>query len=789
MEKSSVKLKDKTIKVNYRKFNRYMELNTIVFISMAFLLSRTILMGTIAPLGLAFFIYVSKIEKYRLPTFMATLLGIVLSGNTMPYILKYILCLIIYMSINKKIKGINSTWKIALVGTFIILPISIGQALLSNRYVYDIFIAIMESSIAFIGIYIFSYGIDLLSNSNKKITMNVEEIISLSIIVTLSIMGIGDMYILGVSLKTVLSTILILMASIIGGAAMGATSGVIVGIAFMISNITNAIYMGVFSVSGLISGAFNRLNKYICIIGYILSWLMMYGYSLGIGLDIQQVRDMLIGCLIVLLLPKKVFDRIENRIRVNMNSNEVVNDYIDRMKSLTNNRLLNMSKAYDSIADTFDKIREKEKVVDQKDIASIIDMIYIDQCKNCGMKRRCWDLKFNYTYTLMNEILQSIEEEGELKIDCVPEDFVKECITPEGVIKTINNYYKLFLVDYNWTVRFSESRKLIANQIRSISKSMKSISYDLENNIVLDLEKENDLKDELERNYISVNKINYITKSDDDFEIVINKNNCIDGCLCDKKLTNIISDYMGTSVSAQKVGCRSLGQECKITFSRSQKYKAITEVISMSKDGHILCGDNYTHMEIRDSKYMMAISDGMGKGRKAYEESSITIDILEKMMDAKIEDEIVINTINNMLLLKSSDEMFSTLDLGIVDLKRGILETIKMGACPTYIMRDNKDIDLISSSSLPVGILCDINLDRKTTKVKDGDYIIMVSDGILDAGKNNNMGDNWLIYFIKDMQTTNPKEIASLILDKSLEMQGETIEDDMTVLVTKIYKN
>ena len=56
----------------------------------------------------------------------------------------------------------------------------------------------------------------------------------------------------------------------------------------------------------------------------------------------------------------------------------------------------------------------------------------------------------------------------------------------------------------------------------------------------------------------------------------------------------------------------------------------------------------------------------------------------------------IINTINNMLLLKSSDEeMFSTLDLGIIDLKKGTLETIKMGACSTYIKRNDKDIDLI----------------------------------------------------------------------------------------------
>ena len=79
----------------------------------------------------------------------------------------------------------------------------------------------------------------------------------------------------------------------------------------------------------------------------------------------------------------------------------------------------------------------------------------------------------------------------------------------------------------------------------------------------------------------------------------------------------------------------------------------------MSRDGYVLSGDNYTYMEVSDGKYIMSISDGMGKGKKAYDESSVTIDILEKMIDAKIDNEIVINTINNMLLLKSSEEMFS----------------------------------------------------------------------------------------------------------------------------------
>ena len=51
------------------------------------------------------------------------------------------------------------------------------------------------------------------------------------------------------------------------------------------------------------------------------------------------------------------------------------------------------------------------------------------------------------------------------------------------------------------------------------------------------------------------------------------------------------------------------------------------------------------------------------------------------------------------------------------------------------------------------------------------------------------MGDNWLIYFLKTIETTNPKEISNLILDRALEIQGGVVDDDMTVLVTKVYSS
>ena len=68
--------------------------------------------------------------------------------------------------------------------------------------------------------------------------------------------------------------------------------------------------MGIYSFAGLVGGAFSRLNKYFCILGYILSWIIMYSYTSGLSSNIMEVRDILIASLIVIILPKSFFDRV-----------------------------------------------------------------------------------------------------------------------------------------------------------------------------------------------------------------------------------------------------------------------------------------------------------------------------------------------------------------------------------------------------------------------------------------------------------------------------------------------
>lgn len=765
----------------------FISFEVILLSIIGFLLSRTTIIGSVAPLSIAFFMGTLKSDRYKIPVFLTSLIGILFSFNDVENIMKYILTLSIIMLISTNIKINESKLKLSIIATFVMLPITILQVILSKMYIYDVFIYLLELLLLFIFTYIFTFGIDMITNINNKMLIRVEEAIAISFLVIFSIMGIGELSLFNLSIKNILATTFVILSSIVGGASIGCSSGAIVGLTFMLNNVSSYIYVGIYSLSALIGGAFNKLNKVYCIIGYLLTFIITYFYTSGMDIEINNVIEIVVASSIIMLMPKSIISKLEGFMNVNEGNNVVVNDYIKRNTDAINNRLVKVYQTYDELAETFDKVRQKDKIIDNRDIASIIDMIYNDECSVCSMKRKCWEIKFNYTYNLMYDMLQELEESGQSDKYRINENFRKECLKPEQIAKIASYYYRMFVLDYNWSVKFSESRKIIANQIKSISKSIETISKDLKENVSINLDKEKQIFDELQRNNISLSKVSYTSNSKTEFEICIEKNNCSDYRLCEEKIVPLLSEFAEEELCAQKIGCHSLGGRCRINLRRAQKYKAITQVAKMSKDGHIFCGDNYTYMDINDGKYMVAVSDGMGKGKKAYEESHLTIDILEKMMESGIDDDIVINTVNNMLLLKSNtEEMFSTIDLGIFDLKKGVLETVKMGACSTYIKRNKEDVDLISSSSLPVGILSNIKLDRKSTKINKGDIVVMVSDGIVDAGKNKNLGDNWLTYFLKQIESTNPKDIADEILDKALQIQDGKIEDDMTVLVTKV---
>lgn len=47
-------------------------------------------------------------------------------------------------------------------------------------------------------------------------------------------------------------------------------------------------------------------------------------------------------------------------------------------------------------------------------------------------------------------------------------------------------------------------------------------------------------------------------------------------------------------------------------------------------------------------------------------------------------------------------------------------------------------MEIIRSATLPIGVLQDIEIDTETRKLESGDYVIMVTDGVMDACRQEN---------------------------------------------------
>ena len=201
------------------------------------------------------------------------------------------------------------------------------------------------------------------------------------------------------------------------------------------------------------------------------------------------------------------------------------------------------------------------------------------------------------------------------------------------------------------------------------------------------------------------------------------------------------------------------------------------------KDKSEISGDNKIELKLKDGKYLVAISDGMGSGKEANESSKKALTMLKSLLEAGFKKEESLELINSSLL-NQEKEIYSTLDILIVDLYKGKLEFIKNGACPTYI-KNGKKVQIIKASSLPAGIVEDSKLQVYDKDISNGDILLMCSDGILDSNVEYKNKELWLKYLLEDIETQNTKKIADIVLNESIDNNYGIAKDDMTVIVCK----
>lgn len=331
------------------------------------------------------------------------------------------------------------------------------------------------------------------------------------------------------------------------------------------------------------------------------------------------------------------------------------------------------------------------------------------------------------------------------------------------------------------------STPVFARQMGEIGENLQNLSTVMCNPVPLPGQSDRLLVHQLERQNIRVRELSMVQGIYGRNELYLEARTLHGRVITTKEIAEIISSVLGKPYRAAPAGRMILNREYHVVqFEEDVRYRYLTGVQRVAKAGEAISGDNFSQMELRNGQFLMLLADGMGSGIEAARQSEQLVDLLEEMLEAGFRKEAAIEMLNELLSAQDKGERFATMDMCMLDLYSGVGEFLKMGASITFIKRGSW-METIQSTSLPVGIQEQTEIDAIRKKFYHGDMIIMVSDGVLDAILFENK-EECLKELILEIDTSNPQELAEELLERIQGISKHHMRDDASILVLGIWK-
>lgn len=285
---------------------------------------------------------------------------------------------------------------------------------------------------------------------------------------------------------------------------------------------------------------------------------------------------------------------------------------------------------------------------------------------------------------------------------------------------------------------------------------------------------------------IVIREVNVLKNKTGKNEIVVLAKTLGKGCVSERKIRKIVSDVLGCGYYSDHNNRLVVNDESQqYVYHQENRFRFLYGVARECKDKGGFNGDNFMVSNLACGKVVAAIADGCGSGKRAFIESRMVIELMENCIDARFEERTAIDFINSAYINGGGRGNPVTMDMSVVDCQSGIMHCIKLGAVSTFIKRDGW-VEIIKSSTLPMGVLEQVDYDCTDKKLYDGDYVIMISDGVLDNLPCVNKEEK-LVEIINAVKMKKPKAIAEEILKASMGYNNEKAFDDCTVLVFGVF--
>lgn len=766
----------KTYEVRDKKFY----LDRIIPALLGFGLASANVIEDTTPFGLAFYTYAFN-PKMWIYNFLGVALGSFFALRDIS-IVKYLFSLVLYTAVFAIFKT-RRVYVKALVMSLSLFLAGIVQNVAQGFLVYDLIISFCESALCFLGAFVMDKGLPLIKNYKTRRYMSVDEIISITVvmsILTISISRIPEIG--GIKLSNVFGILMVFLINNGGTVGAGAAVGVTVGFINSLGTVNANAIIGTYAFSGLVSGIFSKYGKSGICLSFLLANAVITLLLNGSSEVLISVYEILLASVVFYIIPENVTNIFSDFIRRASYAEAEIESTKEKVADTVCTRLNSLSKSLTCLSDAYVSGKTEYGYIDKKDIVHLFNLAAKRVCGKCGMRYKCWEKDFAKNYSHMFTMLDIADKSGYITEVDLPKDFKDKCMKPNEFIYSFNSMLDTYNANKMWAEKVMENKMLASEQLTSISGILNTLSDDIR--FAMDIDLENKIKVELDRKNIKL--LSAIAKNTGGNDIVVEikmlSSKFNDDISFD--IVPAISEIVGFSVRLKD----KIEEDNTITlvYGRAESFMVVCGCAQATKTGETISGDSHTELKLKDGRCVLAISDGMGSGDSAANESHMTVSLLENFLESGFDTETTVKLINSSLIIKANKETFSTVDMLSINLINGNAQFIKIGAAGAFI-RNKNGVKKIDSTSLPIGILKNVDAEISRFGISDGDVIVMMSDGVT-AAYTGDSRDAWIYEEIIKINTKDPQIIADNFIKKAKNLSGEHVKDDMTVLVAVVKK-
>lgn len=472
--------------------------------------------------------------------------------------------------------------------------------------------------------------------------------------------------------------------------------------------------------------------------------------------------------IIYLFIPSKLINALKNFV-LRFEEPEITREIINAERGLLSLKLNDLASVFCNMEknlNMFDgMLLSKEKLKEK-----IADEVIVNICTTCAFHADCVRKSHPKRKDLTKLILIGISK-GKVSLIDLSKDFSSYCYSVNSMIYEINRLISLYVEQTELSEQTKEYKKLISLQAGALADILNNLAYDYSKKIEFNREKEKEIFDALTEKGILPRQI---VCAGEDYHILFGKEKIIFSEVA--KSLSLTADAQMSLNSKSDVGCGILA-----VFKKCPLLDASFGVAQICKEGASISGDCHTLTKIDEGRFIVALCDGMGSGENAYKNSQTAIELFEAFYKSGLPRQSVLELANRILSVCAEDS-FSTLDCAVFDLNAGACDVIKIGASYGFLVTE-RGVKIIENTSLPLGVLEEVSPNVCALSIKDGDMIVILSDGITDAF----FSSTDTVDFLEKEVTLNPQTLADKLLNYALEQYGGVAKDDMTAIVVKVY--